>query len=92
MLSQFARHGLQSGDLPDARREFRVPLAHAGLEQLRRGLAPLQSPLQFRDPLILEDAARPQGEGSGIRQAQLLLQMVHSGAEAIDPLHEQQTQ
>jgi len=92
MLSQFASHGLQGGDLSDARREFRIPLAHPGLEQLCRGLPPLQSPLQFRDPLILEDVARPQGEGNGIRQAQLLLQMVHSGAEAIDPLHEQQTQ
>jgi len=85
MLSQFARHGLQSGDLSDARRELRVPLAHGGLEQLGRSTPPLQSLLQFRDPLILED-------GSGIRQAQLLLQMVHPGAEAIDPLHEQQTQ
>ena len=85
MLSQFARHGLQSGDLSDARREFRVPLTHGGLEQLCRGLAPLQSLLQFRDAMIPED-------GSGIGEAQLLLQMVHPGAEAVDPLHEQQTQ
>ena len=84
-LSQFARHGLQSGDLSDARREFRVPLTHGGLEQLCRGLAPLQSLLQFRDPMIPED-------GSGIGEAQLLLQMGHPGAEAVDPLHEQQTQ
>jgi hypothetical protein len=31
-------------------------------------------------------------DGSGIGEAQLLLQMVHPGAEAVDPLHEQQTQ
>ena len=85
MLSQFARHGLQGGDLSDARREFRVPLAHQGLEQLCCSLPPLQSALQFCDALILED-------GSGIGEAQLLLQMAHPGAEAVDPLHEQPTQ